>query len=375
MVQEWIEARTLIHKLNQNGYQTYIVGGAVRDLFLGRKIADVDIVTTATSKEVSELFEKTVQMNNQHQTVLVRVGQELFEVTTLRGARFEEDLMRRDLTINSLAMDEQGVLIDVVNGKQDLSLKRLRSFDAKTRMIEDPLRMLRVARFMSELGFTIDSDLLTTITDNHSDIKKVAVERVVKEWIKILKGTYRNQAFFLLLETGLYKSIPRLSLNPKALEQLLTLKSLADQSEIICWTAFCLCMDYKNEEPLKQLCLSNDLLRAVKVRLSFNQKREKHSWTSIDLYYSSIKVAQDVEKLRFLRGLPRQDECELNSIWQSLPIHSRAELAITGKDLLQEFKREQGPWLKDRLLLAEKLVVERKCLNEKFEIIDALKEV
>ncbi|MFC0559910.1 CCA tRNA nucleotidyltransferase [Halalkalibacter alkalisediminis] len=374
MVHQWTEAKTLIGKLNNKGYQTYIVGGAVRDLLLGRTLSDIDIVTAATPKEVSKLFDKTVQLSNQHQTVLVREGQELFEVTTIRGTSFVEDMQRRDLTINSLAMDEHGDLVDVVNGKRDLEFKQLRSIDAKARMTEDPLRMLRVARFISELGFSVAPNLFNTIKENHPLINKVAVERVVKEWVKVLKGADRKDALRFLVETGLYQSIPGLSLHAKAIDELLHLKSLVNESESICWSAFCLCMNVPNEETLKQLNLSNELLRAVKVRMYYYQKRKVHSWSDMDLYDSSIDVAQDVEKLRFLFGLPAQDQSKLKAMWDSLPIHNRSELAVTGGDLLQEFKKEQGPWLKDFLLRAEKLVIERKCLNEKSIIIKELRK-
>ncbi len=191
----WNEATQVIHTLKQHHHDAYIVGGAVRDWLLKRQIADVDIVTTATPEEVQSLFLKTFRMNNQHQTVIVRQNHEHFEVTTIRGQSIVEDLHLRDLTINSMAIDEQNQLFDPTGGEADLFSGRLRSTNPTKRMTEDPLRMLRVYRFASELGFVIDSALNETIHKKKETIQNVAVERIVKEWIKLLKGETAKPCF------------------------------------------------------------------------------------------------------------------------------------------------------------------------------------
>jgi tRNA nucleotidyltransferase (CCA-adding enzyme) len=373
--EEWSKAGALLTTLKKNGFESYVVGGAVRDSLLGREVADFDIVTTANPEQVSSIFPKTFQLSNEHQTIVVRCYNTLFEVTTIRGSTFEDDIISRDLTINSLAMTENGKVIDLVNGKQDLSLKQLRSIDPIQRMQEDPLRMLRVFRFVSELGFTIEAELLSTIQKKHSTIQTIAVERIVKEWQKLLKGKYRNQALSLLSESNLYRSIPGLSLHKEAIKQLLQLQSLTTESEVICWTAFCICMGYKNEQHLKQLAVSNDLQKAVKRRLEFLRKRNLQDWTYLDLYYASIEVAKDVEKVRWLLNLDHLGGNELLELWNHLPIRNRSELALNGGDLLKTYKKKQGPWVKEALLLAETLVVTGQCPNRTDYLIEAVKEV
>jgi tRNA nucleotidyltransferase (CCA-adding enzyme) len=313
-------------------------------------------------------------LNNQHETVIVRFNQMQFEVTSIRGATLEEDLQRRDLTINSLALDGEGKLIDVVNGEKDIHAHVLRSINPHERMAEDPLRMLRVVRFASELGFKVDRELMDTLVRKKYLIKHVAIERISKEWLKLLKGDHRNTAITMLIETGMYKEIPSLLLNKPGLEQLAKTRSLKGESETICWAIFCICLGIKDEKRLKQLLLSKVRLKEVSSRLHYYIFRQEHVWNSLDLYKASLHVAIDVEKIRslFLEEVkPTQD---LKLMWQALPIRNRSELAVTGRDLLRVYKKEQGPWVRQALSLAESLVVTEQCTNEKTAIFDALEK-
>ncbi|TWI58893.1 CCA tRNA nucleotidyltransferase [Halalkalibacter nanhaiisediminis] len=367
----WNEARKVIHILKQNNHNAYIVGGAVRDWLLQREIADVDIVTTATAEEVQSLFSKTFRMNNQHQTVIVRSNLEHFEVTTIRGQSIEDDLHLRDLTINSIAIDDQNELFDPTGGEVDLRAGRLRASNPADRMGEDPLRMLRVYRFVSELGFDIDTSLKEAILHNREAIQKVAVERVVKEWVKLIKGKQCNLALTGMVETKLYSFIPGLSLTKDSLMQLKKLPPLHEESDLICWTLFCLCSNYVDDMPLKRLALSNELLRGIRARLHFFEKRKMQSWLPLALYEATLDVALDVERLRELCGLPSYSFEELSRLWDELPIHDKSELAITGRDLLQSVKRP-GPWVKEELRLAEVAVVTKELTNEKTVLLQAL---
>lgn len=371
-MEHWMKAKSLIAELKESGYEAYIVGGAVRDFLLQRSIADIDIVTTAKPRDISNLFAKTFQLSTVHQTILVRYEGSLFELTTIRGFSIEEDLKKRDLTMNSLAMDEKGRIIDVVNGRQDIAKRRLATIDPKERMLEDPLRMLRVCRFKSELGFQVETQLLETIQRSHAKLKGVAVERVAKEWMKLIKGHYLKQALSFLKQTNIYHSIPGLSLDVQALDQLKTVNYLSEDSDIVCWTTFCVC---HHSDVLHQLALSNELIRGVHTRLHYFHKRKEQEWNKEDLYYASIDVAKDVETIRQRFNMPYCSEDMLSSTWMSLPIHSRSELALNGRDLLSQSNKEQGPWLKKALDYAEKIVVTGQCQNETNLLLEALAEV
>ncbi|WP_246879897.1 CCA tRNA nucleotidyltransferase [Bacillus suaedae] len=359
------EANEILSTLNKEGFHAYIVGGAVRDFLLNRRSADIDIVTSAQPDEIRSLFPKTIQMNTEHQTVIVRLNSQLYEVTTFRGDSLQQDLFERDLTINSMAMDVEGNLIDPANGEKDLQGRYLRSVDPVKTMTDDPLRMLRVARFVSELGFAVDEDLMKVIYSNHSILHSVAVERVAKEWLKLFKGIHRQSAFKLLINSSMYESIPGLTLDKDVLNKLSRLDIDQDETDVVCWTVYCLVLNVDNANILKCLALSSQLIRDVNKRLVGYWLRTEQLWTNLSLYDTTIQVAKDIEYIRSLLGEAAYKGTELEQIWGLIPIHSRSELAITGRDLLNETNKQSGPWIKDELRAAEEAVVTNNCENEK----------
>lgn len=369
MCRAWEAALQVIEQLKQHHFQAWIVGGAVRDRLLQREVADVDIVTTASAEEVERLFPKTFRMSNEHETVIVREQNEHLEVTTIRGQTIEEDLKRRDLTINSIAEDDEQIL-DPTGGEDDLKARLLRSYMAHERMSEDPLRMLRVYRFVSELGFDIDSQLEKAIKEQGPLLRHVAVERIVKEWLKVLKGKERNLALDGLFRSALYKLVPRLTLEEDTIYRLKKLPSLHTESEVVCWFMFCLCLDIGDESPLRQLALSNEQLRAIRTRLHFFKQREKMLWNASSIYKAKMDVVWDVEKGRRFLNLVTQPDQELQNIWEGLPIHHRSDLAISGNDLVEI--KPAGPWIKEELEWIEDEVVNRKIENKKENLLGAL---
>ncbi len=366
----WDAAQSVVKTLKENGYRTYIVGGAVRDRLLGRDIADVDVVTEAAAQTVETMFKKTFRMNNDHDTVIVRAHGEHIEVTTMRGKTIEEDLKSRDLTINSIAYDT--ALIDPLGGYDDIKKRLLRSFEADARMKEDPLRMLRVYRFMSELGFHIANDLTEAIKANKQLLESVAIERIVKEWLKLMQGTNRNEALrHMVEETELYRHIPKLALTKESIAKLRHLPSLREESETFCWFMFCLCQAWERATPLKKFALANELLRAVNVRLDFYHARKTSDWNDTMLYEATLSVALDVEKARQMFQLETEAPSLLKERWDALPIKNARELAINGHDLLKDGCRP-GPWIKEELKWAEYAVVTREVKNDKEALLDAL---
>ena len=138
---EFREALPVLSKLKKHGFEAYFVGGSVRDQLLGKPIKDVDIASSATPDQVQQLFQKTVDIGSEHGTVIVIENGIHYEITTFRtesayednrrpsGVTFvsslKEDLKRRDFTINAMAMDENGSIIDYFNGREDAEKKRI----------------------------------------------------------------------------------------------------------------------------------------------------------------------------------------------------------------------------------------------------------
>lgn len=173
---EYKKAIPVIRKIEAAGFEAYFVGGSVRDTLLGQKIHDVDIATSAFPEEIKQLFPKTIDIGIEHGTVLVFHEEEQYEITTFRTEStyqdyrrpdsvsfvrtLEEDLKRRDFTINAFALKEDGEIIDLFDGLTDLENHVLRAVGRPfERFHEDALRMMRGLRFVSQLGFKLKKKL------------------------------------------------------------------------------------------------------------------------------------------------------------------------------------------------------------------------
>lgn len=209
--------------LSAEGYQAFIVGGCVRDLLLGVTPKDWDITTDATPNEIIRLFPKTIPTGLQHGTVTVVMGQGIenhFEVTTFRiegaysdGRRPEEvffvlnveqDLARRDLTINAIAYDPvANRLVDPYNGIEDLRAGMIRAVgSAEARFQEDGLRIMRAARFAARFGYAMDGETFAAMGKNIDTLRKVSKERIQDELTKTLMTSNPSYGIQLLQKSG-----------------------------------------------------------------------------------------------------------------------------------------------------------------------------
>ena len=202
------DVNELIHTLQSNGYNSYVVGGCVRDSILGRIPHDWDICTSATPLEMLEIFKdmKIVETGLQYGTITVIMNKKPYEVTTFRrdgeysdnrhpnSVNFTynliEDLSRRDFTINAMAYNDEDGLIDPYDGLEDLKRKIIRCVgNPKDRFNEDALRILRTIRFACQLDFSIHSSIgwVLGYTDIVDKLKHISIERINSEFVKIVK--------------------------------------------------------------------------------------------------------------------------------------------------------------------------------------------
>ncbi|MGB0417862.1 MAG: CCA tRNA nucleotidyltransferase, partial [Acholeplasmataceae bacterium] len=198
-------AKKIVSTLKENGFDAYIVGGAVRDYLLRIDSNDIDITSSAKPHQVMKIFEDTRPTGIKYGTVTVFERGEGFEVTTFRtdgpaednrhpdyivyGDQVEEDVLRRDFTINGILMNEKGEIFDYVNGQEDLKAKTINTIgDPMLRFSEDALRMLRACYFQAKLNFSIDSDTLKAMAIQAGLLKTLPSERVFNELIKLLKS-------------------------------------------------------------------------------------------------------------------------------------------------------------------------------------------
>lgn len=205
------EVENVLRRLEAAGHSAYAVGGCVRDLLLGKTPDDYDLTTSARPEEVMALFPGwCIPTGLQHGTVTVREGERSFEVTTFRSdgtytdsrhpdavyfsLHLEEDLERRDFTVNAMAMDRCGVLHDCWGGQEDLRRGIIRCVgDPTTRFQEDALRMMRAVRFAATLGFTIAPDTAQAIRANCGLLRNIAAERLRVEMTKLLCGAHAGE--------------------------------------------------------------------------------------------------------------------------------------------------------------------------------------
>ncbi len=215
--------------LRAGGFEAYLVGGCVRDLFLNRAPKDWDVTTNATPEQIQALFPDSFYENT-YGTVGVKTDSEdaqlaIVEVTPYRresgysdmrrpdsvqfGVSLQEDLARRDFTVNALALDEsKGQLIDLFGGEKDIKDKMIRAVgSAPERFQEDSLRMLRAVRLVAELGFGIDNNTAEAIKINAENLRHVSRERIRDEFSRIVNSDRPLEAIVLTERLGLLKII------------------------------------------------------------------------------------------------------------------------------------------------------------------------
>ncbi|MGN6593605.1 MAG: CCA tRNA nucleotidyltransferase, partial [Terriglobales bacterium] len=218
-------ARAIGERLRGEGHQALFAGGAVRDRLLGREAEDFDVATSATPEVVMRLFPDHTAVGAQFGVVLVREQGAQVEVATFRtdasykdgrhptavayASTPEEDVARRDFTINALLLDPAtGAVLDFVGGRRDLAAGMLRAVgDPERRFREDRLRMLRAVRFAARLGFQIEPATWAAIQRQAAEIRHISAERVRDEILKMLSEGRARRAFELLDQSGLLQAV------------------------------------------------------------------------------------------------------------------------------------------------------------------------
>ena len=223
------EVSRITETLQKAGFEAYLVGGCVRDLLMDKSLKDWDVTTNAKPEQIIGLFKKTVYENTFGTVIVIQedVSQETLrqiEVTPYRieakysdfrhpnevkfSDNLEDDLKRRDFTINAMALSSKGHLIDLFNGIKDIKNKTLRTVgEPDDRFKEDALRMLRAVRFAVQLDFSVSYEVSENIFKNANLIKKISQERIRDEFIKIIISSNPSVGIVMLEKFGLLKNI------------------------------------------------------------------------------------------------------------------------------------------------------------------------
>ena len=327
----------ILRRLKDAGHRAFIVGGAVRSIFLQLPIIDWDIATSAQPKEIKKIFCDIRFFALKHNTVtLVRSGRH-FEVTAFRGqdACLEDDLAHRDFTINAMALDPQrNEFLDPFGGRMDIQARQIRAVgDPKKRFQEDPLRLLRAVSLATGLAFKIETRTLETLTCLASSIHKVAPERIREELIKVLISSKPSVGFNLMRRTGLLKQFL-----PELLEGYL--KRQNAQHRYTVYKHVMETLDRVEPEPLLRVtALLHDIAKPrVREKIDGKWRFFGHEAASADL------AVEILERLRFSRvmigtvtSLIRHHMIDYHSQWSDAAL--RRLIRRVGADGIMDLMR------------------------------------
>lgn len=400
------KVRYIINKIYQNNYEAYIVGGCVRDAILGFEPNDYDITTSASPNTIQEIFKdfKCIETGIEHGTVSVVIEDEIFEITTYRiegeykdhrrpdkvdfTDRLEEDLKRRDFTINAMAYNEKKGLIDLFGGKEDLNNKIIKTVgNPYDRFNEDGLRMIRAIRFSSKLNFTIEKETLKAIYDKSFIINNISLERITDEFTKIILSD-KPENIKYLFETKLLKylnisnedNIDKLTqfyneiiilnkINKNLEKRLALLDYIVEKNNINC-KSFCNELIY-SKKIIKNHNIILTLLKNIEID-HLNKVEIKKILSEVDRnlleeYLDISGIIYDKEKkvdeiIDILSEIEENNECYIIK-----------NLKVNGRDIMSlGYKNKEVGEVLNYLL---EIVIEDYTLNKKDVLIKKIKEI
>lgn len=357
------KALEVLKKIEQAGFEAYIVGGFVRDYYLGNLSDDIDITTNAKPRDIKNIFEDAEISPFNYGAVELIYKKQVFEITTYRSENnyianrkpenveyidsLMDDLMRRDFTINTLCMDRDGVIIDLFKGIKDIDDKIIRVVgDPKQKLEEDVLRMLRAIRFATTLNFELDNSIVDVILKNGYLLKKLSYTRKKEELHRIFKSSNVGRGIELLLALKLVDTLE--------LEGLDKVVVTNDPNAIYAQLNL---MNY----PFSKLEKNN--IDAIKEIIK-SQKIDCFTLYNYGLY-PSIAAAP-------ILGINSE---EVSKLYALLPIKSRREINISIDYLCNLFNKKPGRWLKDIYNILEKELISGKIENKKEDIDKLLEKI
>lgn len=353
----FVKAMPVLRTLEDAGFEAYFVGGSVRDVLLHRHVHDVDITTSAYPEEVKELFDKSIDTGIKHGTVTVLYGGESYEITTFRTEsgyqdfrrpdhvtfvqNLDEDLKRRDFTINALAMDMHGDIVDLFNGIEDLKNHIIRAVgNPEKRFHEDALRMMRAVRFMSQLEFKLEEKTEQAIKDNHELLKKISVERIREEFVKMGLGPFSRQAFQIFLDTQLNEDVPDFA-GKKDLLQVYPQLKFSPTMETSLWAVIIILLKVPNENIgkfMRDWKNSNALTEKVEQIIKMVDLIADHVPTDYELFEAGEDIIINTIDVANILGQPVSSEALVDR-YLALPIKTPSELAVDGRFLIKRGMR------------------------------------
>jgi len=398
----------VLSRIQNSGFLSFLVGGCVRDLLLKREVKDWDILTNASPKQIKSIFKhhKTLMIGKSRQTVTLIYKQKSYQISSCHNYKndnsiqlIRNNLVSRDFTINSIAWNQKEGLLDPANGLRDLSRKILRSTQPEQQFKEDPLRMLRAVRILSELNFRLNSRTRNNIKRNAYLIYNISAERIRKEIEHIFDSSNSRRAVVLLQQFKLDKYIFCFDRKKKIIlfykENKIPVLSGFDQlrgnlaAQLVLWGMIYFTFSQNTRKYflslLKCLRFNNKVLKTVKILLS-NEWQDINFSSGPEIRFLLSRCGRDntqtmllLKKIllsqanRFQHDLlEKEEKLFYKELKRNNPV-KLADLAINGNDLKRLGildGKKIGFILKDML----KKVIIHPNYNNKKDLIDYVKE-
>ena len=350
-------ALKVLKKINSNGFVSYLVGGYPRDIYMGRESIDYDICTNATPKELKDIFGDLVLPNEQYGSVTLMLKDYRFEITTFRKeikyynnrkpieieyiSNLNDDLYRRDFTMNTMCINSDGLLIDLLNGREDINNKVIKTVgDAYYKISEDSLRILRAIRFATVLNFRLDDNLKCAIKKYKYLLKNLSYFRKKEELDKIFSSTNCNYGIKLIKELELANEL-----------ELSNIEKLVPTTYLIgIWAQLDVLDKYTfNNTERESIIAINKLLKED--FLNYN-----------NLYKYGLYLTTIVSEIKDI------DKSIVNERYNSLYIHNKTEININALDICKLLNRKPGNFLKKIFDDLEYQLVNKYIENEEKNI-------
>lgn len=348
--------KEILEMVTNKGFKAYVVGGYVRDYLRKIKTNDIDICTNARVKDLMEIFKDYKVTPLEYGNILLETKDYLYEITTFRKDidyiknrkpiieyvdTLEEDITRRDFTVNSICMDKDGKIIDLLNGKKDLNKKIIRTIgDPYFKIKQDSLRILRAIRFASCLNFKIEDNLKNAIKENKDLLKDLSYERKKEELTKIFTSDNKAYGIKLLKELDLLEVLELTNI-----DNVLRTKDLIGM-----WSTITINDNYPFTKKEKDLI--NNINKLLKEDLN-------------DIFVLYKTGLYEINVVCDLRKLSKK---KYSNKYEKLVIKDKSEINITTEEICSLLNKKPGCFLKEIYSDLEKNILLKNIKNNKEEI-------
>lgn len=346
----------VLSSIEENGFEAYLVGGYVREHLLKKETFDIDITTSAKPKDLVEIFKDYDVKLYDYGNVSFNIDKYKFDITTFRKDikyqdnrkpekieyidSLEEDLKRRDFTINAICMDKDENIIDYYDGKKDLKRRIIRSIGNPDEKIkEDALRILRAVRFATTYKYKIENSLANAIMENRDLLKNISYDRKKEELNKIFCSKYKKYGIKLIQTLKLRCPLEITNIENALLNNDLTgiWASITD-------------IDYSFTKKEK------DLISKIK------------ELNTLDINDKYIEYKYGLYPLTIVSNLKKYNTKKIIAKYEKLPIKDRNEIAITSDEICKLLNKEPGEFIREIIKSLEKEILYGKLNNDKESI-------